>query len=272
MDAVQKLKNKTANGFHICVGLDTDKEKLPDHIKNLNDAELIFNNEIIEATKDVAAAYKINFAFYEKDGTEGLKTLEKTLALIPSNVLIIADAKRGDIGNTSLMYAKSVFDYFNFDSITINPYMGNDSVEPFLNYRNKLVFILALTSNKGSGDFQKLKLADGSFLFQNVISKVHAWNKSGNCGIVFGATNDSELKENLNLIGNLPVLLPGIGAQGGDLNSIAGLFNSNKKNNFLINVSRGILYKSREKNFTAKAREELLNYNSKISKILFNAL
>ena len=141
MDAVQKLKNKTANGFHICVGLDTDKEKLPDHIKNLNDAELIFNNEIIEATKDVAAAYKINFAFYEKDGTEGLKTLEKTLALIPSDVLIIADAKRGDIGNTSLMYAKSVFDYFNFDSITINPYMGNDSVEPFLNYRNKLVFI-----------------------------------------------------------------------------------------------------------------------------------
>ena len=266
MNALQKLENKINNKLHICVGLDTDVEKIPDHLKKMNDGEHHFNKEIIEATKDSAAAYKINFAFYEKNGVNGLKILEKTLELIPSDILTIADAKRGDIGNTSLMYAKSIFDYYNFDSITINPYMGTDSVEPFLNYQDKLVFILALTSNKGANDFQKQKLTDGSFLFQKVISKVHSWNKSQNCGIVFGATNDNELRDNLDLIGNLPVLLPGIGAQGGDLNSVVQLFKSKMKNNFLINVSRGILYKSKENNFAAIAREELLNYNSVISK------
>jgi orotidine-5'-phosphate decarboxylase len=135
-----------------------------------------------------------------------------------------------------------------------------------LNYQDKLIFILALTSNNGANDFQKQKLTDGSFFFQKVISKVHSWNKSQNCGIVFGATNDNELRDNLDLIGNLPVLLPGIGAQGGDLNSVVQLFKSKMKNNFLINVSRGILYKSKENNFAAIAREELLNYNSVISK------
>ncbi len=268
MNAIQKLKNKINNKLHICVGLDTDREKIPDHLKKMNDGEYHFNKEIIEATKDSAAAYKINFAFYEKNGVDGLKILEKTLELIPTDLLKIADAKRGDIGNTSLMYAKSIFDYYKFDSITINPYMGTDSVEPFLNYQDKLIFILALTSNIGADDFQKQKLTDGSFLFQNVISKVHSWNKSQNCGIVFGATNDSELKDNLDLIVNLPVLLPGIGAQGGDLNSVVSLLKSKMKNNFIINVSRGILYKSNDKNYGVVAREELLNYNSLISKYL----
>ncbi len=271
MNAIEKLENKINSNLHICVGLDTDKDKIPDHLKKLKDGEYHFNKEIIEATKDAAAAFKINFAFYEKNGVNGIRTLEKTLALIPSDVLTIADAKRGDIGNTSLMYAKSIFDYYNFDSITINPYMGTDSVEPFLNYQDKLIFILALTSNRGANDFQKEKLTDGSFLFQKVISKVHLWNKSQNCGIVFGATNDSELKENLDLIGNLPVLLPGIGTQGGDLNNVVQLFKSKMNNKFLINVSRGILYKSNENNFAAIAREELINYNSVISKYLLEA-
>ena len=270
MIALQKINNKTENSFHICVGLDTDIEKLPDHLKNKNDSEFIFNKEIIEATKDIAAAYKINFAFYEKNGIDGLKVLEKTLSLIPSDILTIADAKRGDIGNTSLMYAKSIFEHYQFDSITINPYMGTDSVEPFLNNPDKLVFILALTSNKGSNDFQKQKLADGSFLFQRVISKIHSWNKSSNCGIVFGATNDKELDENLDLIGNLPLLLPGIGAQGGNLNNIVRALSSKRKNDYLINVSRGILYKSNEEDFSKRTREELLNYNSEISNILDN--
>ncbi len=268
MKAIQKLENKNNVGLHICVGLDTDVEKIPDHLKGKKDAELIFNQEIIDSTKDIAAAYKINFAFYEKLGTDGLKILEKTLAYIPSDVLTIADAKRGDIGNTSAMYAKSVFDYYGFDSITINPYMGSDSVEPFLEYQNKLIFILALTSNNGSADFQKLKLENGSFLFQKVISKIHSWNESANCGIVFGATNDLELKENLELIGNLSVLLPGIGAQGGNLKSVIQLFKSEMKSNFIINISRGILYKSMGIDFAEKAREELVSYNTIVSNIL----
>jgi orotidine-5'-phosphate decarboxylase len=270
MNAIQKLENKNKNGLHICVGLDTDLQKLPSHVKQKDDAELIFNQQIIEATKDIAAAYKINFAFYEKSGTSGLKVLEKTLELIPDDVLTIADAKRGDIGNTSAMYAKSIFDFYNFDSITINPYMGNDSVEPFLNNSEKLVFILALTSNKGSEDFQKLKLLDGTFLFQQVIKKIHSWNNLKNCGIVFGATNDMELSDNLELINDLTVLLPGIGAQGGDLNSVLKILFSKNKSNFIINVSRGILYKSSGIDFAEKARTELENYNSVVAKIKNN--
>ena len=267
MNATQKLEIKIKNGFHICVGLDTDLQKLPTHLKEKKDAELIFNKEIIEATKDIAAAYKINFAFYEKNGTDGLKTLEKTLACIPEGILTIADAKRGDIGNTSMMYAKSIFGNYGFDSITVNPYMGSDSVEPFLNNQEKIIFILTLTSNRGSEDFQKEKFEDGSYLFQKVISKVHSWNKLKNCGIVFGATNQGELRNNLDLIGGLPVLMPGIGAQGGDLESVIHLFSSKKKKNFIVNVSRGILYKSSESNFAEKARKELESYNAIISGI-----
>lgn len=265
MIAIQKLRQKISQGFHICVGLDTDLQKIPAHLKAYKNPGLIFNKEIIEATKDITAAYKINFAFYEKNGVEGLKTLENTLKEIPSDILTIADAKRGDIGNTSLMYASSVFDYYNFDSVTVNPYMGYDSIEPFIRFENKIIYILALTSNNGSADFQKLKLENGSYLFQNVISKIHTWNREGNCGIVFGATNSTELKENLSLIKNLPVLLPGIGAQGGDLKSIVELFSLTDMSDYMVNVSRSVLYKSSGMDFTVKAREELLSLNNLIS-------
>ncbi|RPI71495.1 MAG: orotidine-5'-phosphate decarboxylase, partial [Ignavibacteriales bacterium] len=217
MNALDKLKKKNTEGKFICVGLDTDLEKIPHHLHSLNDPILEFNKKIIEATSDYAAAYKINFAFYEKLGSEGFDILFKTKEFIPKNILTIADAKRGDIGNTSKYYADAVFNYFGFDSITVNPYMGGDSVKPFLEFEDKLIFILALTSNPGADDFEKLLLKDGSFLFQEVIKKVNDWNNQNNCGIVFGATKIHELKENITSFGKLAVLLPGVGAQGGSL-------------------------------------------------------
>lgn len=257
MNALQKLEKKNSEEKFICVGLDTDLNKIPDHIKLDINPVISFNRAIIEATKENAAAYKINFAFYEKDGSTGISNLEKTLSYIPEDILIIADAKRGDIGNTSKMYAKSIFESLNFDASTLNPLMGKDSLDPFFNYDEKLHFILALTSNPGANDFERLKLTDGTYLFQKIISKVVEWNEKKNCGIVFGATNSDELKENIKLIDNLPVLLPGIGAQGGSLREVIEVFKSVDRKNYLINVSRGIIYKSNNTDFDLQAANEL---------------
>jgi len=270
MNSFEKLKEKFNTGLHICVGLDTDVQKIPTFLRDTKNALAEFNKKIIEATKDLAAAYKINFAFYEKEGLKGIEALEKTLSFIPADVLTIADAKRGDIGNTAEMYAKSVFDNYLFDSVTVNPYMGTDSIQPFINYKDKLIFFLALTSNPSSKDFQKQKLLNGSFLYKEVIYKVHEWNTNNNCGIVFGATNESELSDSLNVIKALPVLVPGIGAQGGEIEKVAKLFISSGSSYFLFNVSRGIIYKSGKKDFAEKAKEELEVYNSKIKDVLSN--
>lgn len=172
MKSKEKLIKKFDEGKHICVGLDTDVNKMPMHLRDRDDAVLEFNRIVIENTKDGAAAYKLNLAFYEQYGRKGLEMMEKTLALIPDDILTIGDAKRGDIGNTSNMYAKAIFDEFNFDSITLHPYMGFDSVQPFLEYEDKLHFILALTSNKSATDFEKLKLENGKFVYQAVIEKL----------------------------------------------------------------------------------------------------
>jgi orotidine-5'-phosphate decarboxylase len=271
MRSIDKLKNKNREGKFICVGLDSDISKIPPHLKSAPNPILKFNQAIINSTKSAAAAYKINFAFYEKDGDRGLGILAETLESIPNNILIIADAKRGDIGNTSLMYAKSIFDHYNFDSVTLNPLMGKDSLEPFLNYKDKLNFILTLTSNKSAADFEKLKLESGKYLYQYIIEKVVDWNSNNNCGLVFGATNSNELVENINSFGSLPVLLPGVGAQGGSLEDVIAAFETAGRNNFLINVSRGIIYSSGEEDFAEKAAEELLNYNKKIDSILKEA-
>lgn len=268
MNAIEKLVNQNNNNKFVCVGLDTDFEKLPLHIKSSANPVLNFNKAIIDSTSEYCAAYKVNFAFYEKDGEEGLKILSETIRYIPSNILIIADAKRGDIGNTSRMYAKSVFEHYNCDAVTLNPLMGKDSLEPFLDYSDKLNFILALTSNKGANDFEKLKLDNGKFLYQQIIEKVKEWNLNNNCGIVFGATNSKELKENINSFGTLPVLLPGIGAQGGSLEDVLNSFISVDRKSFLINVSRGIIYKSSGADFAEKARGEILRLNNEIDKIL----
>lgn len=268
MKAVDKLLNKNCQKKFICVGLDTDIEKIPSCMKSSENPIINFNKKIIESTIEDAAAYKINFAFYEKDGVDGIKSLSKTLSFIPQDILVIADAKRGDIGNTSKMYARSVFEYFNFDAVTLNPLMGKDSIEPFLEYEDKLSFILALTSNKSADDFQKLKLESGIFLYQHIIKKINEWNLHANCGVVFGATNIKELKENIKSFNSLPVLLPGVGAQGGSLEDVVSLLKEAGKKNFLINVSRGLLYKSDKEDFADIANRELQTLNKKIREIL----
>lgn len=261
MTAQNKLESKFNNQLHICVGLDTDLKLIPNHFAKSLDSILEFNKVVIDATINFAAAYKINFAFYEKYGTKGFEIIEKTVDFIGDNVLIIADAKRGDIGNTSQKYAESIFDYFKFDSITLHPYMGLESVSPFLEYKNKLSFILGLTSNKSAEDFEKLKLGNGNYLYQEVIKKINEWNINKNCGVVFGATNIEELILNINNFNNMPILLPGVGAQGGSLEDVVKTFYSNKNKNFIVNMSRGLLFIDDTKDFrnSIEAKIESLN-------------
>lgn len=268
MNAREKLLNKFDSGFHICVGIDTDINKIPSYLKKDDDAIFKFNEIIIENTKEHAAAYKINLAFYEKFGTKGIDIIQRTLDVIPKDILTIADAKRGDIGNTSEMYAKAIFDEFKFDSITLHPYMGYDSLKPFIDYNNKLHFILALTSNSGSIDFEKLKLEEGKFLYQKVIEKINEWNQSKNLGIVFGATNIEELKLNISSFNDLFVLLPGVGAQGGSIEDVVKAFRSFNSNRFLINVSRALIYCDSTENFGEKVQWLIKSYNDSISGIL----
>ncbi len=266
MNASDKLSKVNSQGKFICVGLDTDVNKIPVHLKSYPDAIFNFNKSIIEKTCNTAAAYKLNFAFYEKFGSEGFDILKRTIEIIPDTLLIIGDAKRGDIGNTSMMYADSVFNFFGCDATTITPYMGEDSVKPFLEFKDKLNFILALTSNPGADDLEKMKLENGNYLFQEVIIKAVKWNTNKNCGIVFGATHPDELKNNLYLMKNLPVLLPGVGAQGGNLEEVVHPFREAHRTNFLINISRGIIYKSNRANFAEAAAEELNTLNTKVKK------
>lgn len=262
--AQQKLANAVKQNKHICVGLDTDLNKIPKHLLSLENPVLEFNKIVIENTQQEAAAYKINFAFYEKDGVKGFENIHRTIELIPSDILTIGDAKRGDIGNTSEMYADSIFNLFNFDSITLHPYMGHDSIQPFLKFTDKINFVLALTSNPGSSDFEKQKLADGSYLFQKVIEKVNEWNNAKNCGIVFGATNAYELSENIQSFNGLPILLPGVGAQGGNLSEVIKIFQKAGNPNYLINISRALIYCNSSESFGNKIKQEIINLNRAI--------
>lgn len=261
MTSQEKILKKNDEEKFICIGLDTDVNKIPVFLKNDRDGVFKFNQSIIEATKDYAAAYKINFAFYERAGARGISELEKTVELIPRSILSIADAKRGDIGNTSEMYAKSVYEHFNFDAVTLHPYMGKDSLQPFLDFTEKMNYVLALTSNPGANDFEKLELKDGRFLYQNILENVNKWNENNNCGIVFGATKLDELKTNIKHFGNLSVLLPGVGAQGGSLEDVSKTFKNNNRKNYLVNVSRGIIYKSSGEDFAEAARNEIISLN-----------
>ncbi len=268
MTAQEKLKNRIEKKYHICIGLDSDVNKIPQHLLKFNNPILEFNKRIIESTIDSAAAYKINFAFYESWGIEGIKTLEQTIDFIGDDVVIIADAKRGDIGNTSLKYAESIFNHFRCDAVTLHPYMGIDSIEPFINYTDKISFILGLTSNKSSADFEKQILSSGKFLYQEVIEKTNEWNINNNCGLVFGATNISELKENIPSFNEMPILLPGVGAQGGSLEEVVSTFYQNNKNNFIINISRGLIYIDETESFDKSVKNKLLELNQQIAKLL----
>lgn len=240
----------------LCVGLDTDLRKVPAHLQAFADPVFEFNRQIVEATSPFAVAYKPNIAFYEAQGPKGWESLQKTLEIIPNDCLTIADAKRGDIGNTSDLYARAFFETMNFDAVTVAPYMGRDSVTPFLQYAGKWVFLLALTSNPGAADFQMQKFGDTP-LYSSVIQKSLEWAEGlpGHLGFVTGATRPDYLAEIRAIAPNSFFLVPGVGAQGGDMHAVC----KNAMNNqggLLINASRSIIYASDGKDFAEKAGEE----------------
>jgi orotidine-5'-phosphate decarboxylase len=254
MDFNEKLNNIIQkNESLLCIGLDPDPALIPEGMTALE-----FNLGIIEATNDLVCAYKPNFAFYEAMGIEGLDTLKKTIENIPEAIPVIGDAKRGDIGNTAKAYARAIFDYFNCDAVTVNPYLGFDSLEPFINYREKGVFILCRTSNAGAVDFQSLPCnvsPSPRHLFEIVAQKASEWNKYGNIGLVVGATYPEELEIIRKHYPETLLLVPGVGAQGGDLKSVVNLGINMKKQGVIINSSRQVLYASKGKNFAAAARK-----------------
>ena len=238
MTRSQLFKNIQAKQSFLCVGLDTDITKIPKHLLEEEDPLFEFNKAIIDATLPYAVAYKPNIAFYEAHGAKGWESLGKTIDYIPDEVFTIADAKRGDIGNTSTMYAKAFFEQMNFDSITVAPYMGSDSVKPFLEFDDKWVILLAATSNVGSGDFQDMTFGDQK-LFEHVITKSQDWGTVENMMYVVGATRPESLKEIRKLTPEHFLLIPGIGSQGGSLDEVAAL-GMNDRCGLLVNASRSI--------------------------------
>lgn len=257
MNAFDKLINSTEkNKTLLCVGLDTDIDKIPIQFQNGLEGILDFNKAIIEATSDLVNSYKLNFAFYEQYGIEGMMILKKTIEHIPNNILKIADAKRGDIGNTSKSYAKAAFEAFGCDAITVSPYMGEDSIKPFLEYKDKMTFILCLTSNQGSNDFQRLEF-NGKPLYKSVLEKTILWGSKEQVGYVVGATHPNELMGIREIAQENPLLIPGIGAQGGDLEAT---LKANQNAPAMINASRAVIYASSGLDFAEKAREKALEY------------
>ncbi len=241
----------------LCVGLDTDIKKIPQHLMETSDPIFSFNKEIIDATAEFTVAYKPNLAFYESLGSKGIISLEKTVSYVKSkypNIFIIADAKRGDIGNTSNLYARAFFEKQAYDAVTVAPYMGEDSVKPFMTYKNKWVILLALTSNKGAFDFQFIEDKEsGDKLFETVLKKSQEWGTDENMMYVVGATKAEKLKEIRAIVPNHFLLVPGVGAQGGSLQEVAknGM---NAKCGLLVNSSRGIIYASQDVDFADKAK------------------
>lgn len=272
MNYIQKLnhiiqKNKSS----LVIGLDSDIDKIPSLFLKYENPVSEFNKLIIESTKDIAAGYKLNLAFYEFLEEKGIEALRESLKAIPEESIKICDAKRGDIDNTAELYAKTYFDKFDFDSITLSPYMGEDSIAPFLKRKDKLVYILALTSNKGGKDFQMSKV-DGKYLYELVIEKSLGWNESNNIGFVFGANHTAELNSFTSLHPEIPLLIPGIGAQDNDLKDLMSNLNSD---NFLINSSRSIIFSApkncNEKEFTDKIRESAKKLNSELNSYRVNS-
>jgi len=254
---------------YLCVGLDTDPKRLPEHLLDTEDPVFEFNRQIIEATADLCVAYKPNIAFYEAQGPKGWVSLEKTLEVIPEEIFTIADAKRGDIGNTSELYARAFFETMNFDSITVAPYMGADSVKPFLVQPGRWVILLALTSNPGSKDFQMLKLSDGNeeYLFEQVLRESANWASVGQMMYVVGATQAEYIERVRAIVPNHFLLVPGVGAQGGSLEEISRL-GMNQQCGLLVNSSRAIIYASSGRDFADKAREAALEVQKEMEQYL----
>jgi orotidine-5'-phosphate decarboxylase len=239
----------------LCIGLDVDLEKIPKFLLTHKNPVLEFNRQIIEATSDLVCAFKPNLAFYEALGEQGLVALRETLKFIPKNIISLGDGKRGDIGNTSERYAKSLFSDFGFDAITVNPYMGSDSVEPFIQSSDRGIFVLTLTSNPGSRDFQRLKVGSKP-LYEKVAQATKKWNSNQNIGLVVGATHPKELQRIRRIVPDVPILIPGIGKQGGDLRSAVQYGCAKQGRLAIINASRSIIYASDGTDFAEAARIE----------------
>lgn len=255
----------------VCVGLDFDPGLAPSTFDGTEEAIFAFNRAIIDATVDLVCAYKPNLAFYEALGLDGLGALKRTVEYVPDGVLVIGDAKRGDIGNSARFYARAAFEVFGFDAITVNPYMGGDSLDPFLSYPDRGVFILCKTSNPGADDLQELRLASGTDakprpLYEIVAEKAVAWNTKGNCGLVVGATYPEQLARVREIAADLPILIPGVGAQAGDLE--LAIKNGVDRNGELaiVNSSRQIIYASRAGDFALAARKAALALRDAINK------
>lgn len=264
-----KIKKKKS---FLCVGLDSDIEKIPDLLRREKDPVFRFNKEIVDATNEYVIAYKPNIAFYESRGAEGWRSLENTVDYIRSQypeIFLIADAKRGDIGNTSKMYAKTFFEHLDFDAITVTPYMGEDSVSPFLEYTDKWVILLALTSNYGAEDFQfTIDREDHSRLFEKVIRRSSEWGTDNNMMYVVGATKAEMLSDIRKIIPDHFLLVPGIGAQGGSLKKIAE-YGINSKCGLIVNSSRRIIFADKSRKFAQKAGEKAKIVKDEMSTILF---
>ena len=255
MDKQQLIKQIRDKKSFLCVGLDTDLNKIPQHLLSEEDPMFAFNKAIIDATAPYCVAYKPNLAFYEAYGVKGLLAFEKTIGYLKENYpnhFIIADAKRGDIGNTSAMYAKTFFGEYDVDALTVAPYMGEDSVTPFLTYEGKWVILLALTSNKGSHDFQLTTDTSGERLFEKVLTKSQEWGNEENMMYVVGATQGEMFKDIRKCAPNHFLLVPGVGAQGGSLQEVCK-YGMTKDCGLLVNSSRGIIYASKDTNFAEVA-------------------
>jgi len=267
-ELTQQIQQKKS---YLCIGLDSDGEKIPAHLKSKIDPVFYFNKAIVDMTHDVCVAYKINTAFYEVQGNKGWRSLEKTAGYIREKypeIFLIADAKRGDIGNTANMYAEAFFSRLNFDAVTLSPYMGKDSVAPFLKYKNKWVILLGLTSNAGANDFQLMKTGDqGRHLFEEVVEKSSQWGSPENTMFVTGATQTEYLNKIRELIPDHFLLVPGVGAQGGSLEEISQM-TLNPQGGVLVNAARSIIYNDSSKNFEVSARDQAIKLNRQMERLL----
>lgn len=264
-ELIAQIKEKKS---YLCVGLDTDIEKIPQHLRSSNDPVFEFNKKIIDATHDLCVAYKPNIAFYEALGPQGWESLQRTIDYIPKSCFTIADAKRGDIGNTSTLYARAFFKQMNFDAITVAPYMGEDSVKPFLQFDGKWVILLAHTSNPGSSDFQTIRSENSSrLLYEEVMLKAQQWATPDQLMFVVGATQAEKMKTIRELAPNHFFLVPGVGAQGGDLSKLSrnGLTPSC---GLLVNASRSILYAGSSENFASDARNAARDIQDEMKSLL----
>ena len=268
MNFREKLHNIVhENDSLLCIGLDIDEKRLPDFLFETSANPFFdFNKSIIEVTKDLVCAYKLNMAFYEVFGKEGFELLKKTLRYIPENIFVILDGKRNDIGNTARKYAKSIFEEFKADAATVNPYLGKDGITPFLEYQDKCSFILCRTSNPSAGDLQDLMILKNP-IYQIVACKIKEWNIYKNCGAVVGATYPRELKIIRDALGDeIPLLIPGIGKQGGDVEKTVKNGTNKNGDMAIINSSRGIIFAGDDENFAEASRTNALSLRDKINK------